>query len=420
MRDFPKTLSSLLISLDDAAQNERTLACLRARESRTVVLGKYKKIPAIDKSLSTTAALKRPKYSRALTHCRTRISCYYMCRAFCAVAMQHSRRLPSPTALGLFCFEYMYLRFKMSETDFDSPGFEHLRSYESMSRLYSKLLALGYVSEFCPRFKCPPIHKYYFSVPSQNPLDQLYMYTCISSWLIKDKCQMNFELDPEDYERPDETLSAIYEAVCLLLLHEEEQDSHVSARKAMKLTGFSPNKLKQGFGPEVIYTLNILADRALEIMLANARGPPEMRIKYVTKKGQAESLVINLEESQSKVEIVKSNAFFENDELIGDNYEPSNHEQTSGANLERILMQFGRLQSAGTQDSLCTATTRDDLDRAISDFVSAVDEYKATASECARDAQAQLASGRGEVSQTLQRLIDMTSGQSLLPLELDL
>lgn len=46
-----------------------------------------------------------------------------------------------------------------NEADFESPGFEFMRTYQSMSNLYTKLVALNYQKEFCLLYKCPPIHR---------------------------------------------------------------------------------------------------------------------------------------------------------------------------------------------------------------------------------------------------------------------
>lgn len=47
----------------------------------------------------------------------------------------------------------------MNENDLESPGYDFLRSYENMLNLHTKLLALNYEKDFCPAYKCPPIHR---------------------------------------------------------------------------------------------------------------------------------------------------------------------------------------------------------------------------------------------------------------------
>lgn len=151
----------------------------------------------------------------------------------------------------------------MNENDFESPGYEYLRSYQNMNSLYYKLLILNYQQDFCSIYRCPPIHKYYFSMPNKNQSEQQFLFTCLCAWLIKDKCQMNLELEPEEYEDRDTTLSVIVEALRLLLTPDEEMNAKKNSKN---LIGFSPARLKSGFGPEVVWTINILADRALELL----------------------------------------------------------------------------------------------------------------------------------------------------------
>lgn len=166
----------------------------------------------------------------------------------------------------------------------ESPGYEYLRSYQNMCNLYHKLLALNYQKEFCSLYKCAPIHKYYFSVPNDNSNDQQYLYTCLCAWLIKEKCHMNLELAPEDYEDIDVTINVILEALQLLLVNDENHPPNSTSKSPIN---FPPGRLKGGFGPEVIWSLNILADRALELMLEqqnhDSKVPKRPKLVYHNK-----------------------------------------------------------------------------------------------------------------------------------------
>lgn len=150
----------------------------------------------------------------------------------------------------------------LNESDLDSPGYEFLRSYQNMNNLYQKLVALNYQRDFCSLYKCPPVHKYYFSIQNKNQGEQQFLFTCLCAWLIKEKCQMNLELEPEEYQDIDLTISVIFEALKLLLTPDD-----YDGRDIRNPINFPPGRLKQGFGPEAIYTMNILADRALELLL---------------------------------------------------------------------------------------------------------------------------------------------------------
>lgn len=73
---------------------------------------------------------------------------------------------------------------------------------------------------------------------------------------------MNLQLEPEEYEDPNVMLGVILEAVRLLI----EPDARPDVKSMKNAINFPPGRLKLGFGPEVVWTINILADRALELM----------------------------------------------------------------------------------------------------------------------------------------------------------
>lgn len=138
----------------------------------------------------------------------------------------------------------------INDHDYDSPGYEFLRLHRNMMNLYYKLVALDYQRDFCPTYKCPSINKYYFSCAQSNSFEQQYLFISLCSWLIRDKCQMNFEMELEDMSS---SISVVYEA--LRLLHDnDELDPKFHIR------------MEQGYGPEVVYALSCLADRALELV----------------------------------------------------------------------------------------------------------------------------------------------------------
>lgn len=173
-------------------------------------------------------------------------------------------------------------------SDLESPGYEYLRSYQNMNNLYQKLLILNYQQDFCSIYRCPPIHRYYFSMPSKNQSEQQFYFTCLCAWLIKDKCQMNLELEPEEYEDREITLSVIVEALRLLLTPDE--DIAMKRDSSKNLIGFAPAKLRSGFGPEVIWTINILADRALEVLSESESKQEGTQILYHnTQAGSVDS-----------------------------------------------------------------------------------------------------------------------------------
>lgn len=64
-----------------------------------------------------------------------------------------------------------------------------------------------------------------------NQGEQFYTFSCLAAWLIKSKCKLqvpNTTLNPQDYEDPNVTISAIMDAL----------------RKIVDTVEFPPNKLK--------------------------------------------------------------------------------------------------------------------------------------------------------------------------------
>lgn len=165
--------------------------------------------------------------------------------------------------------------------DIESPGYEFRRSYHYMNILYHKLIALNYRQEFCPEYKCRPIHKYYFSYPTQNSNEQYFTFACLCTWLIKKKCQFNLKLDPQDYEDPETTIRAIVEALRLILADvASNSDNDIN---------FAPGRLLSGYGPEVVWTLNVIADAALRVctdLLTTTNGPnKQIKIEVIIDGG---------------------------------------------------------------------------------------------------------------------------------------
>lgn len=96
---------------------------------------------------------------------------------------------------------------------------------------------------------------------------------------------MNLELEPEEYQDPNSTIDVILEALLLLYNNGNEKRAKSSFMSSL---GFPPARLRNGFGPEVIWTLNVLADRALELSFESQPQKP-IRILYCNKTGPGSS-----------------------------------------------------------------------------------------------------------------------------------
>nr|CAG4641068.1 EOG090X0ADS [Eulimnadia texana] len=130
------------------------------------------------------------------------------------------------------------------EVSTDQPGaaFAH---FLVMEDLLDKLKLLNYEKDFSRQMKLRPLHKHYFAIPT-NPGEQFFTFTALASWLIR-KSGKKFDT-PLESDDPNSTIATILD----------------HTRKLNIAIDFPPNRLKQGYGENVIYILDHLADEALK------------------------------------------------------------------------------------------------------------------------------------------------------------
>ncbi|KAI5640251.1 intra-flagellar transport protein 57 domain-containing protein [Phthorimaea operculella] len=111
--------------------------------------------------------------------------------------------------------------------------------------LIDKLRLLKIDTELRPAIKMKPMSRYYFAT-STNPGEQFFVFSSIAAWLIR-KTGKDFE-QPSEEDDPNATIANILDVL---------RDKQVAV-------DFSSHKLKQGYGEQVCYILNVLADEALK------------------------------------------------------------------------------------------------------------------------------------------------------------
>ncbi|KAJ3103191.1 Intraflagellar transport protein 57 [Phlyctochytrium planicorne] len=117
-----------------------------------------------------------------------------------------------------------------------------------MDDVLDKLKILNYQRDFCSESGFRPINsKYYFQVPAQNPNEQFFLFTSLFSWLLQ-KIGVSFEA-PGQFDDPNATAANIANEL----------------KKMGVPFEYGPHKLKQGHGEAILYTLQILTDRALQL-----------------------------------------------------------------------------------------------------------------------------------------------------------
>ncbi|KAJ3213259.1 Intraflagellar transport protein 57 [Dinochytrium kinnereticum] len=117
-----------------------------------------------------------------------------------------------------------------------------------MDDVLDKLKILNYQTSFCTAQGFQPINsKYYFQVPAINPNEQFFYFTSLFSWLLM-KIGVPFET-PGQFDDPNATAANIANEL----------------KKMGVPFEYGPHKLKQGHGEAILYTLQILTDRALQL-----------------------------------------------------------------------------------------------------------------------------------------------------------
>ncbi|CAH0719203.1 unnamed protein product, partial [Brenthis ino] len=111
--------------------------------------------------------------------------------------------------------------------------------------IMDKLRILKIDTELRPQIKMKPMSRYYFTT-STNPGEQFFVFASTAAWLIR-KTGKEFD-QPNEEDDPNSTITSILDVL-------RESDISID---------FSSHKLKQGYGDQVCFILNILADQALK------------------------------------------------------------------------------------------------------------------------------------------------------------
>ncbi|XP_008485557.1 intraflagellar transport protein 57 homolog, partial [Diaphorina citri] len=114
-----------------------------------------------------------------------------------------------------------------------------------MEEFLDKLKLLNYDDYFSKNLKIRPLNRHYFALQT-NPGEQFFMFTSLAAWLFS-KAGLSMEA-PQESDDPNSLIATILDLT----------------RQLNIPVDFPPNKLKQGYGPHVIYILDAVADRGLK------------------------------------------------------------------------------------------------------------------------------------------------------------
>ncbi|XP_053310957.1 intraflagellar transport protein 57 homolog [Spea bombifrons] len=130
------------------------------------------------------------------------------------------------------------------EEDDRGPG-AAFNVFVLMEDLLDKLKLLNYEEEVLIKNNMKPVSRLYFALQT-NPGEQFYMFCTLAAWLIN---KAGHRIDqPQEYDDPNATISKI-----------------LSELRAFGVSAdFPPSKLKAGYGEQVCYVLDCLAEETLK------------------------------------------------------------------------------------------------------------------------------------------------------------
>lgn len=177
--------------------------------------------------------------------------------------------------------------------------------------IMDKLRLLKLDTELRPEIKMKPMSRYYF-VTSTNPGEQFFVFASTAAWLIR-KTGKDFE-QPLEEDDPNSITAGILDIL----------------RERGIAVDFSSHKLKQGFGEQVCYILNVLADQALKEE-GFSWGKPEVRTE------NADDSTDDVDQVEDETEIILDKVEDEmaiySEESDGENYgEPDEKETVNNSN----------------------------------------------------------------------------------------
>lgn len=144
--------------------------------------------------------------------------------------------------------------------------------------LMDKLRILKIDVELRPEIKMKPMSRYYF-ITSTNPAEQFFVFASTAAWLIR-RAGGDFD-QPHEEDDPNSIIANILE-------HLREKEIAVD---------FSSHKLKQGYGEQVCFILNVLANEVLKKEKFQWENP-------VVQETETEDAVDDADQVEDETEII--------------------------------------------------------------------------------------------------------------------
>ncbi|KAL1463682.1 hypothetical protein WDU94_015415 [Cyamophila willieti] len=164
--------------------------------------------------------------------------------------------------------------------DEQSQGQPAFAPFSQMEEFLDKLKCLNYDDQFSKNLKIRPLNRHYFALQT-NPGEQFFMFTSLAAWLFS-RAGLSME-SPQESDDPNSLIATILDLT----------------RQLNIPVDFPPNKLKPGFGQQVIYILDAVAEQALKQSKFHFKRPvppKEVNTEEVIVEDDSELLLERIEE----------------------------------------------------------------------------------------------------------------------------
>ena len=139
----------------------------------------------------------------------------------------------------------LFTGINMTQSDADEGPGAAYKPFIIMEELLDKLKLMDYEQDFVMEMKMRPLNRHYFVVQT-NPGEQFFIFSSLAAWLIR---MSGHKFDaPQEFDDPNGTIANILDHV----------------RRLGSSIDFAPSKLKQGYGEQALFVLDILCNDALK------------------------------------------------------------------------------------------------------------------------------------------------------------
>ncbi|KAI9207305.1 intra-flagellar transport protein 57 [Polychytrium aggregatum] len=255
-----------------------------------------------------------------------------------------------------------------------------------MDEILDKLRVLNYQKDFCRSMGFRPLSRVYFVVSASNPNEQFYYLTSLFSWLMKLNHQP-FD-PPGQFDDPNASAANMVDALKQMGIQFE----------------YGPNRLKQGYGEAVLYTLQNLVDRALQANGFVFQKPAHRNDDYPEEAEVDMDAEVTTELVEDRLEVEE-----EDEEVFVDSYTPgpkadeSKQTPQAAATKPKIDPAEWRIEVERVSPFLKVQITNDNKDWRI--HLEQMQHHKVTIHSSLSETKTHLTKLHAEIEKTLEKIV---------------